>query len=105
MRRSASVVPDLSSASERVSEIVSTAMLSGMNCFCSWMEDVALYSLVSRTRCSVPLRCSTGPGPTRGDFAWTADAAHRKRAAQHPGHAIGYNDPAPNVLQACTVPC
>src|SRR6201986_1441337 len=38
--RSASVVPDLSSASERVSEIVSTAMLSGMKARVSSVEDI-----------------------------------------------------------------
>ncbi len=45
VRRSTSVVPDLSSASERVSDIVSTAMLSGTNCF-SWVVDIVLISLV-----------------------------------------------------------
>src|SRR6516165_2672070 len=39
--RSASVLPDLSSESDRVSEIVSTAMLSEMNCFDSSIEDIA----------------------------------------------------------------
>ena len=43
--RSASVVPDLSSASERVSEIVSTAMLSGMKALVSSMEDMVAISL------------------------------------------------------------
>src|ERR1700736_1099663 len=97
--RSDSVVPDLSSASERVSEIVNTAMLSGMNCFDPSMEDIMLY-LVSRTRCSVlhaapqrrdpffvTLHKQLGPG----------SAAHRKSAAPHPGHA--------RPLQRCRAEC
>jgi hypothetical protein len=40
-RRGQPVEPDLSSANERVSEIVSTAMSSAMNCFDSSMEDIA----------------------------------------------------------------
>src|SRR6266581_184118 len=36
-------MPDLSSASERVSEIVSTAMLRGTNAFVSSMADIELY--------------------------------------------------------------
>src|ERR1700688_964069 len=88
--RSDSVVPDLSSASERVSEIVSTAMLSGMNCFDSSMEDILPY-LVSRTRCSV-----LHAAPQRRDlFSVTlhqhlgpGSAAHRKSAAPHPGHGL-----------------
>src|SRR5437762_4552857 len=44
--RSASVVPDLSSASERVSEIVNTAMLSGTNCLVSSIEDMTAPLLV-----------------------------------------------------------
>jgi hypothetical protein len=44
--RSDNVVPDLSSASERVSEIVSTAMLSGTNFFDSSMEDMTVPLLV-----------------------------------------------------------
>ncbi|MGY4425849.1 hypothetical protein ACVWY2_008298 [Bradyrhizobium sp. JR6.1] len=40
VRRSTNVVPDLSSASVRVSEIVSTAMLSGMNVLDSSIEDM-----------------------------------------------------------------
>src|SRR6202167_4603012 len=47
--RSASVAPDLSSASERVSEIVSTAMLSGTNCLASSIE---LMSSRGLQRCS-----------------------------------------------------
>src|SRR3979411_3110594 len=47
--RSESVVPDLSSASERVSEIVSTAMLSGMNCFVLSVDDM-IKSLCPQVR-------------------------------------------------------
>jgi len=36
-------VPDLSSASERVSEIVSTAMLSGMNDLVVPVDDIMRY--------------------------------------------------------------
>ena len=44
--RSASVVPDLSSSSERVSDTVSTAMFSGTNCL-AW--SAIGHTLTSRT--------------------------------------------------------
>src|SRR6266851_8889188 len=43
MSRSDSVVPDLSSSSERVSETVSTAMLSGTNCLDSSIDAMCAY--------------------------------------------------------------
>jgi len=46
--RSASVEPDLSSASERVSEIVSTAILSGMNCLTRRWKTSALTATPRR---------------------------------------------------------
>src|SRR5262245_27836402 len=54
--RSARVWPDLSSASARVSETVSTAMLSGMNCLGSLVEDIKSYLL--STPADVILRCA-----------------------------------------------
>jgi len=80
--RSDSVVPDLSSASERVSEIVNTAILSGTNCLDSSMEDILLY-LVSRTRCSVLHAAPQSRDPSRRR-RWSPDQqrtiARRRRA-------------------------
>src|SRR5437870_6683052 len=103
--RSASVVPDLSSASVRVSEIVSTAILSGTNCLVSSM-DIELY-LVSRTRCSVLHAAPQSRDPSQ--MPWLRYGPRISSAtfhvAQHPGHGRHHYAPEPNVLQACTVPC
>src|SRR6266851_735783 len=81
MSRSDSVVPDLSSASERVSEIVSTAMSSGTNFLDSSMEDIALYS--------------SCPGPGAASFTLLRSAGthsqltfHGPRISRAPANAL-----------------
>src|SRR5439155_15693054 len=113
--RSASVVPDLSSASERVSEIVSTAMLSGTNCFASSIEDIALYlSCPGRGAASFTLLRGAGTHTLLYPTMGPGSAAHHHSVSKTRVNALmavrsvrgteTYSVPAPNVLQACTVP-
>src|ERR1700733_8557033 len=82
-RRSPSVAPDLSSSSERVSEIVSTAMLSGRKVLDSSMEDMTCLS--SRPACAGHPRL-TGLPEAR---TWMAGTSRPRRSMP-----IGYSSPA-----------
>jgi hypothetical protein len=102
------VVPDLSSAAERVSEIVSTAMLSGMNCFDTSMADMAFdFPLVSDAM-QRPSRRAAEPQPNYGiePDGGPGSAAHRFTLRRiEVTIPYRYNAPALNVSQAFIVPC
>src|SRR4051794_3860531 len=97
-------MPDLSSASVRVSEIVSTAMLSGMKDFVSSILDMITLLRVP----DAVQRCSAEPGPTHYQIAGPRFTSAPRRKCGLPRCGRGTKacyPPDPNVLQACTVPC
>src|SRR5437899_3146499 len=104
--RSASVAPDLSSASSRVSDTVSTAIFSGTNCLLSSIPGMARTTLAVMPALVDARRGHPRLRDTRLK-TWMAGTSQDK-----PGHDAKesseslnlYSCAEANVLQLCTVP-